>query len=86
MSHFAISIIFTAKPYSGFSAYRILLFEIRIWFGVFASYINRENKFLDIFVNAIRYYNFFRYKRTLILLITVFNIDEFEHIFLVAYV
>jgi len=82
MSRFTIPIIFTAKPCSGFFACRVLLFEIQMWF---APCINREDKLLYIFINAIRYYNFFCYKRILILLVTVFNIDEFEHIFPTAY-
>jgi len=72
-SRFAIPIIFTANPYSGFSTCRV--FEIQMWFGAFASCINRGDGLLDIFVNAFRYYNSFRYKRTLILLVTMFIIS-----------
>jgi len=55
-------------------------------FGAFVPCINRRNKFLDTFVNAIRYYSFFRYKRILILFVIMFNIDKSKHIFPAVYV
>jgi len=48
MNLFAMPIFFAAKLYTDFFAYYILLFEIKMWFGTFASCINREDKFLDI--------------------------------------
>jgi len=83
MSHCAISIIFTAKPYSSFSAFCCSKYICDL---AFLHPLLIAEIILDIFVNSICYYNFFRYKRSLILLVTVFNIDEFEHIFPATYV
>jgi len=75
MSRFVIPIIFIAKPYTDFSACRVLLFEIQMWFGAFAPCINRGDRLYKC--HSILQFLYKRYKRTFILLVTVFNIDEY---------